>query len=76
MTDRELLELAENSELKIALAPIPESILAEIRRAEREKCAVVAWNHYMDRCKLNGISPTVFAGWCSAAAIRALKGQP
>ena len=48
-------------------------ILDEVRRAEREKCANAAWNHYIDQCKKSGISPTVFEGWCAASAIRAME---
>ena len=40
----------------------------------RERCAVEAWNYYMDQCKKAGISRHVFDGWCSANAIRAMPG--
>ncbi len=38
--------------------------------AERERCAVAAWNHYMDTCHKNGIAPTIRREWCASDAIR------
>lgn len=35
-----------------------------------EKCAIVAWNHYMDTCKQNNISPANAQIWCVAEDIR------
>ena len=35
-----------------------------------EKCAIVAWNHYMDTCKQNNISPANAQIWCVADDIR------
>ena len=37
---------------------------------EREHCAVVAWNHFMDACKLRGLAPHHVQHWCAATAIR------
>ena len=39
--------------------------------AEREACAVTAWNYYMDECRRRDIHPADFSGWCAASAIRA-----
>ncbi len=37
---------------------------------ERERCASVAWAHYMDTCRRKGIGPDVLPDWCCAAALR------
>ena len=37
---------------------------------ERERCASVAWAHYMDKCLREGIGPDVLPDWCCAAALR------
>ena len=37
---------------------------------EVEKCAVVAWAHFMDTCRKKRISPADWGDWCSANAIR------
>ena len=38
--------------------------------AERERCAVAAWNHYMDTCRKTGRAPTIWHEWCASDAIR------
>lgn len=38
--------------------------------AERERCAVVAWTHYMDTCKKHGRAPSMWHEWCAADVIR------
>jgi hypothetical protein len=38
--------------------------------AERERCAVAAWSHYMDICKKRGLPAAMFDDWCAAGAIR------
>lgn len=38
--------------------------------AERERCAVDAWNHYMDTCHKTGKAPSIWHEWCAADAIR------
>ena len=37
---------------------------------EVEKCAVVAWAHFMDTCRKKRISPADWGDWCAADAIR------
>lgn len=37
---------------------------------EVEKCAVVAWAHFMDTCRKKRVSPADWGDWCSANAIR------
>lgn len=37
---------------------------------ERERCASVAWAHYMDTCRRKGIGPDVLPDWCCAATLR------
>ena len=47
---------------------------AEVARAvaaERERCAVVAWSHFMVRCNHLKTNPATQDGWCAADAIRA-----
>jgi hypothetical protein len=44
-----------------------------VLEAERERCAVTAWNHYMGTCKKTGRSPAMWHEWCAADAIRAMK---
>jgi hypothetical protein len=39
-----------------------------------ERCAVAAWKHHMDTARKKGVSPEVSGDYCSAAAIRAMKG--
>jgi len=54
-------------------------VIAELEanaKRERERCAVEAWNHYMDTCKKTGRSPAMWHEWCAADAIRAMKEQP
>jgi hypothetical protein len=38
--------------------------------AERERCAVAAWNYYMDICKKRGLPAAMCDEWCAAGAIR------
>ena len=83
MTQDRIIELARESQKEKLTAAGGHWFQMEVNDLERfaalvraetlEKCAVVAWNHYMNRCKLSGISPTVIEDWCSAAAIRAMK---
>jgi len=42
--------------------------------AERERCAVAAWNHYMDTCRKTGRAPTIWHEWCASDAIRGAAG--
>lgn len=42
--------------------------------AERERCAVVAWKHYMHTCKKMGLSPANYEEWLCAEEIR--SGNP
>ncbi len=49
-------------------------VIEKIIESTIEKCAVVAWNHYMDVCKKNNISPATFNEWCASSKIRELKG--
>lgn len=37
---------------------------------ETERCAVVAWNHFMEVCKKFGLAPANFEHWCASSAIR------
>ena len=37
---------------------------------EVEKCAVVAWAHFMDTCRKKRVSPADWGDWCAADAIR------
>lgn len=37
---------------------------------ERERCAVVAWTHYMDTCRKFRFAPAMWNSWCAASAIR------
>lgn len=41
--------------------------------AAYERCAVAAWNHYMDVCKARGLPANMSDEWCAAKAIRALR---
>lgn len=38
----------------------------------REKCAVTAWNHYMDTCKRLNRAPASYEEFIASSAIRAL----
>ena len=52
---------------------VENAIEAAIDRAvatERERCAVAAWNHYMDHCRRKHIAPVMMEEWCAAAAVR------
>lgn len=42
---------------------------------ERERAAVIAWNHYMDTCKKQGIAPASMEHWIASAAIRRGEGE-
>lgn len=42
----------------------------EAQAAERERCAVTAWNHYMDTCRKTGRAPTMWHEWCASDSIR------
>ena len=35
-----------------------------------EKCAIMAWNHFMEVCKKKGIPPAGNEEWCSSQHIR------
>ena len=35
-----------------------------------EKCAILAWNHFMETCKKKGIPPTNQEEWCASQHIR------
>ncbi len=54
----------------VALDPAVSSRAQELILKERERCAVAAWNHYMDTCRKNGIAPTIRREWCASDAIR------
>lgn len=41
-----------------------------IRSQERERCATIAWSHYMDTCRKQGISPANASQWLASTAIR------
>lgn len=47
--------------------------LDALLKAEREKCAVAAWNHYMDNCKRLRVNASTYEEWLCAATIRSLK---
>jgi hypothetical protein len=47
-----------------------EDFAARIEAAERERCAVAAWNHYMDTCKKTCRSPALWHEWCASNAVR------
>lgn len=37
---------------------------------QRERDAVIAWNHYMDTCRKRILPPSAVEYWCAATAIR------
>ena len=41
--------------------------------AERERCACVAWGHFMDMCVRTGRAPAMWSEWCAASAVRGTK---
>jgi len=43
--------------------------------AEREACAITAWNHYMDECRRKNVHPADFGEWSAATAIRARSAE-
>lgn len=55
--------------------PTDDTALKEALAAERERCAVAAWNHYMDTCKKHGHGPDVrgIRDFICTGAIRSLK---
>ena len=55
---------AEMKEYGASVARIAEAV-------ERERCAVVAWSHFMVRCNHLKTNPATQDGWCAADAIRA-----
>lgn len=56
-------------------ADFARAIEAAARKDERERCAVAAWNHYMDECKKMRASASANGHWLAANAIRALKDE-
>ena len=53
-----------------AVALYDERALDEAVAAERERCAVVAWMHYMDTCQKHGRAPSMWHEWCASGVIR------
>ena len=37
---------------------------------ERERCAAIAWTHFMDVCKRSSLPPARFEHWNAATSIR------
>lgn len=42
--------------------------------AERERCAVAAWTHYMDTCLKLCRAPSMWHEWCASGVIRGPNG--
>ena len=61
---REKVEQAATRAI-LALSHEPVAMTDEV-----EKCAVVAWAHFMDTCRKKRISPADWGDWCAADAIR------
>lgn len=40
------------------------------RDEETERCAVIAWHHFMDICQKRGLPPQSVEHWCAADTIR------
>jgi hypothetical protein len=49
-----------------------EAAIERARADERERCAVTAWNHYMDTCIKRRLAPADNGHFIAAQAIRAL----
>jgi len=38
--------------------------------SERERCAAIAWSHYMNTCLKANLAPSMWQKWCASDAIR------
>ena len=78
MTDDEIIDLyckvADGTEWAIGGLQDALPFARLIEAAVKERCAVAAWKHHMDTARKKGVSPEVSGDYCSAAAIRAMKG--
>jgi hypothetical protein len=45
-------------------------LVDKVQAIERERCAVIAWSHFMRVCIERGLSPAYWDFLCSAGAIR------
>lgn len=59
-----------NDDLKPYVFEAGRKLAALAVAQERERCAVAAWNHYMDICKRRGLPAAMCDEWCAAGAIR------
>ena len=61
-------------DLKEALTIKPDASALKVHDdALIEQCAVAAWNHYAEVCKIQGVNPHHYGEWIASAAIRELK---
>ena len=47
-----------------------DQMIAHAVAAEKERCAIVALDHYMDACKVRRTNPAKWGEWCAAESIR------
>jgi len=73
MTFEGWLEQSVSQELPIEIRAFASYAWEAATLAERERCAVVAWAHYMDTCKKKSIAPAIYEEWLCAETIR--KGE-
>lgn len=66
-------------------ANVIDALLAEVARLQLEmslqksqiveKCAVTAWNHYMDTCLKSKLAPAEHNKWNATRSIRSIQSQ-
>ena len=70
MDDDELRDMAASACQEALSFGVSEDAFMKLARSVRERCAVAAWNHYMDTCRKTGRAPTIWHEWCASDAIR------